>query len=138
MFNKLRKNLFHKLVLALTLSLLTTQSHAIALDGFETGSHVDPYFNFKTCGSRLNSNANNLLIQTKSLRKLMSDSPEMYQKTVRLLAQSSQVSGLAQFSQILQIDDSNIHSILNKYGSCENAENGVVYMLSIINSIKFN
>jgi len=137
MFNKLRKNLFHKLVLALTLSFLTTQSHAIALD-VETGSHVDPHFNFKTCGPRLNSNANSLLIQTKSIRKLMSDSPEMYQKTIRLLAQSSQVSGLAQFSQILQIDDSNIHSILNKYGSCENAENGVVYMLSIINSIKFN
>ena len=47
MFNKLRKNLFHKLVLALTLSFLTTQSHAIALD-VETGSHVDPHFNFKT------------------------------------------------------------------------------------------
>jgi len=130
------KNRLYAAILISAFSIVSLKALAIPLEGLESQERQDPYFNYKSCTSTpdLRSNINTLKIETKALRAAMVASPESFTQKVR--AQVRSTGELAQMNQILQIDDSNIDGIVNRYGNCESANNNVVYMLETIRSLK--
>lgn len=130
------KNRLYAAILISAFSIVSLKALAIPLEGLESQERQDPYFNYKTCTSTpyLRANINTLKFETKALRTAMVYSPESFTQKVRVHARTA--GELAQMNQILQIDDSNIDGIVNRYGNCESANNNVVYMLETIRSLK--